>query len=80
MSSNELLDRSVSELMSRHPDTIRIFIARGMHCVGCPISPFHTLSDAAEEHGLLLADLVEDVERAIEQSRPKGARASVRHR
>ena len=74
MGSKELLDRSVSDLMSNHPDTIRVFIARGMHCVGCPISPFHTLPDAAGEHGLVLALLVEDVERAIKQ-RPRGGRA-----
>jgi len=78
MGSRDLLDRSVAELMSAYPSTIRVFIARGMHCVGCPISPFHTLSDAAEEHGLLLAGLVEDVEREVVRGGLKDAQASAR--
>lgn len=64
-----IVDLSVAEIMSTWPLTIRIFLDRGMHCVGCPIAPFHTLPDAAEEHGLLLAGLVADVEHQIERER-----------
>lgn len=58
----DLVDLSLAELMNRWPRTVRVFLDRRMHCVGCPIAPFHTLVDAAEEHGLLLAGLIEDVE------------------
>ena len=59
---SDLIDLSLAEIMSRWPATIRLFLDKRMHCVGCPIAPFHTLVDAAEEHGLLLAGLVADVE------------------
>lgn len=64
MPRTDIDDLSLAEIMSRWPSTIRTFLDRRMHCVGCPIAPFHTLIDAAEEHGLLLAGLVADIERA----------------
>jgi hypothetical protein len=43
--------------------------------VGCPIGPFHTLADAAREHGLDEAMLRQEFEAAItsdqERRRPK---------
>lgn len=47
-----LEDLSVKEIMDRWPRTASAFIAHRMHCVGCPIGPFHTLADAAAEHHL----------------------------
>ena len=43
---------SVAQIMLMCPATIRLFIAWRLHCVGCPIGPFHTLRDAALEHGV----------------------------
>lgn len=62
MTTNQLIDMSLSEIMARWPPTIRVFIDRRMHCVGCPIAPFHTVAEAAAEHGLELADLAQDLE------------------
>ena len=62
MRNADIVDLSVAEIMSTWPNTIRTFLDRRMHCVGCPIAPFHTLPDAAEEHGLLLSRLVADIE------------------
>ena len=44
-------DLSVKEIMDRWPGTVPLFIRHGLKCVGCPIGPFHTLDDAAREHG-----------------------------
>lgn len=68
-------DLSVKEIMDRWPDTASAFIARRMHCVGCPMGPFHTLADAAMEHRLELCDLEESIQLAITASQ-----AQVRHR
>lgn len=68
--ATDIADLSLAEIMSRWPSTIRVLLDRRMHCVGCPIAPFHTLVDAAEEHGLLLAGLVADVERARPRDTP----------
>lgn len=56
---------SVAEIMTISPSTIRLFIEWHLHCIGCPIAPFHTLDDAAFEHGIVAGDLIAAVEAAI---------------
>ena len=46
---------TVDEVMRRWPPTIRAFLDFSMHCVGCPIAPFHTVEEACREHGVDLA-------------------------
>jgi hypothetical protein len=36
-----------------------------MACVGCPLSKFYTVTDAAREYNLPLADFVAELEQAI---------------
>ncbi len=56
---------SLAEIMAMSPATIRLFIERRFHCVGCPIAPFHTLDDAAFEHGVVASELIAAVAVAI---------------
>lgn len=60
-----LEDLSVKEIMDRWPGTASAFISRRMHCVGCPIGPFHTLAEAASEHRLDAEALQAAVENQI---------------
>jgi hybrid cluster-associated redox disulfide protein len=46
------LDDLVDEVMSRSPQTIKVFLEFKMRCVGCPIGCFHTVDDACREHGV----------------------------
>lgn len=69
-----LEDLSVKEIMDRWPRTASAFIARRMHCVGCPIGPFHTLADAAMEHQLDAAELLEVVQREVRGDQAPGRR------
>jgi hybrid cluster-associated redox disulfide protein len=71
MLEDKVLDLSVAEIMTRWPATVAVFINRHMHCVGCPISAFHTLAEAAAEHGLPLAELTDDILQAVHVM-PKG--------
>jgi hybrid cluster-associated redox disulfide protein len=45
-------DNLVDDVMSSAPETIRVFLAFRMGCVGCPIGCFHTVDDACREHGI----------------------------
>jgi hybrid cluster-associated redox disulfide protein len=62
------VDMTMDEIMRRWPLTIRVVIRSGMLCVGCPIASFHTVSDAAREHGLDEALLRCDLEAAASSS------------
>ena len=43
----------VGDVMNAEPTTIRVFLEFQMGgCVGCPVSAFHTVDDACQEHGL----------------------------
>jgi hybrid cluster-associated redox disulfide protein len=60
-------DMSLAELMTRWPQTIPVFICHKTQCVGCLISPFHTVADACREYALdseaFCADLIAAIER-----------------
>lgn len=45
-------DDLVDDVMREAPQTIRVFLEFRMACVGCPIACFHTVDDAAREHGV----------------------------
>jgi hybrid cluster-associated redox disulfide protein len=77
MRSDVILDLSLADIMSDSPSTIGVFLSHQMRCVGCPIAPFHTLPDAAREHGLPLKDLAEEIEALL--AAPTRRRAA-RHR
>ena len=56
-------DLPLADLMTEWPQTIPVFLRHGMLCVGCLISPFHTVTDACAEYHLdekaFLAELVQ---------------------
>jgi hybrid cluster-associated redox disulfide protein len=58
-------DAMIDDLMRRWPSTIGVVLRHGMLCVGCPIASFHTVSDAAREHGIGVKLLRHDLKAAI---------------
>lgn len=42
----------LSELMAQWPETVAVFNRRRMLCVGCLVSPFHTIVDCCREYDL----------------------------
>ena len=55
-------DLSLADLMTKWPQTIPVFVRHKMLCVGCLVSPFHTIADACAEYHLdedvFLAELI----------------------
>ena len=68
MRRTEISDLAVADIMTLWPETIGTFIAFKLHCIGCPIAAFHTLTDAADEHGTPLDELTAAVEDAISET------------
>jgi hybrid cluster-associated redox disulfide protein len=58
-------DCVVQEVVERHPQTIAVFNQHGLQCVGCYISPFHTIADTAREYSLALDPLLLRLNQAI---------------
>jgi hybrid cluster-associated redox disulfide protein len=55
----------VQEVIECHPQTIAVFVHHGLQCVGCDISPFHTIADTAREYALALEPLLGDLNGAV---------------
>ena len=58
-------DCIVQWIIEHYPQTIPVFTRHGMQCVGCYISPFHTVTDCALEYAMALEPLLDDLNQAI---------------
>ncbi|AUR01195.1 DUF1858 domain-containing protein [Phaeobacter inhibens] len=63
-------DLPLDVLITIWPETVRVFMDHDMLCVGCMVSPFHSVSEACAEYHLdeevfraALADAVEAAHR-----------------
>ncbi|HET9016881.1 MAG TPA: DUF1858 domain-containing protein [Thermomicrobiaceae bacterium] len=54
-------DTTVAALLEYFPHAASVFVARRMHCVGCPLARFETIADACAVYrqpvGAVLVDL-----------------------
>jgi hybrid cluster-associated redox disulfide protein len=70
-------DPPIADIMRRWPETMSVFMARGMLCVGCLVGPFHTIDDACSEYRIdphrLLAELREAITAAAAPKAQAGA-------
>ena len=51
----------VQDVVKDCPQTISVFARRGLQCVGCYISPFHTIADVSREYALALDPLLDEL-------------------
>ncbi len=54
-------DTNVDWLLERVPAVIPVFVRRRLHCVGCPLARFETLTDVCDIYGLKLNDFLSDL-------------------
>ncbi len=59
--------QTVADCLRIWPSAAQVFLARQMACVGCPLSDFQTLADAAREYSIALPELLEELTRAANQ-------------
>lgn len=51
-------DMIIADVLALDPDTAEIFVANGMHCIGCPVSRGESIEEASAVHGLNADQLV----------------------
>ena len=52
---------NIGEILEIKPELEDVFLKHGLNCVGCPGSSVETVAEAAEGHGVNLAELLEDL-------------------
>jgi hybrid cluster-associated redox disulfide protein len=61
-------DLIVAEVLSRWPETIPVFMAYKLGCVGCSMAPFESLSDAIAVYQLPRKRFLDELERSIQDA------------
>lgn len=59
---------SVAALLDAHPQAIPVLLKHGMACVGCDLSTFEAIGDAAQVYGLDPAALLREIQTALHDS------------
>ena len=63
-------DTIVSEALDTSPRTLSVFLRHGMHCAGCVMAPFMTLTEAAAHYRLDPEALVGELNAAAKETQP----------
>jgi hybrid cluster-associated redox disulfide protein len=62
----------IGEVVMKHPLAAEIMMERGLHCIGCHISPFETIEQGAAAHGMPkkeVAAMVAEINKAVSKKR-----------
>ena len=60
---------TISETISRYPDTIPILMKRGMHCIGCPMAMQETLEEGLSAHGIDVDKVIDELNKKIKKKK-----------
>jgi hypothetical protein len=71
MDTSEILHDqiTVEELLQRWPETWVVFKSKTTQCMGCFMQRFCSLREVAEAYQLPLQDLIEELEKCVNQSK-----------
>ena len=63
-------EMSIEKVVTKYPQTIKVFFRHGMQCTGCYICDFHSIAESAREYGVELESLLNDLNDAIIKQDP----------
>lgn len=52
---------TIQEVVEKNPETIRVFMEHGLHCVGCAVARFENIEQGALAHGIDVDALIRDL-------------------
>ena len=64
-------DMNFSEVLEKYPETAKVLLSKGMHCIGCMAAHFETIEQGANAHGIDADELVEEMNKAIKKKDEK---------
>ena len=60
-------DMTFQKVLQKHPETARVFLEKGMHCIGCMAAAFESIEQGAVAHGMDVDELLNDLNKAVEK-------------
>jgi hybrid cluster-associated redox disulfide protein len=64
-------DMAIGEAVSKHPETIPVFLRNGLHCIGCAVANFENIEQGARAHGIDIDRLMKELNEAVAKSKKK---------
>lgn len=58
-------DMGIMEVVQRYPQTVDVFMAAGMGCLGCAAARFENIEQGAGAHGIDVDQLIENLNKVI---------------
>jgi hybrid cluster-associated redox disulfide protein len=52
---------TIQEVVESNPETIRVFMEHGLHCIGCAVARFENIEQGAMAHGIDVDTLIKDL-------------------
>jgi hybrid cluster-associated redox disulfide protein len=62
-------DMTIQEVVQNNPETIRVFLEHGLHCIGCSVARYENIEQGALAHGIDVDNLI----RALNEVEQKGS-------
>jgi hybrid cluster-associated redox disulfide protein len=54
-------DMTIQSVVESNPETIRVFLEHGLHCIGCSVARFENIEQGALAHGIDVDALMNDL-------------------
>ena len=54
-------DMTIQEVVESNPETIKVFLEHGLHCIGCAVARFENIEQGAMAHGIDVDALINDL-------------------
>jgi len=63
-------EMNINEVVTRYPQTIKVFFNHGMQCTGCYICGFHSIAESAKQYGVELELFLNDLNAVVIEKDP----------
>jgi len=63
-------DMTIGEVIEKYPDTAKVMMSKGLHCIGCHVATHESIEQGSKAHGLSDEDIdsmVAEMNRATEK-------------
>lgn len=57
---------SITSVVEKYPETVKVFEKYGMHCFGCMAARFENVEQGALAHGIDVPSLIEDLNKVVD--------------
>jgi hybrid cluster-associated redox disulfide protein len=66
--SDQIANMTISAVLDQWPQTADVFNRFNMACVGCPVAPYYTVTEAATVYKLSVDEFVAVLEKASKEN------------